>query len=119
MELASFITDLTELRDLGVRVLGLSLRKVNAAHNNALKNVNEAACNILEEWRRKQKSSHEAFTKICTNLKKVGWNQMAFELEHPGEASSEESGLTPQSKTIFSKVVSHERGCHWSRYLSN
>ncbi len=97
LELASFITDLTELRDLGVRVLGLSLRKVNAAHNDALKNVNEAACNILEGWRRKQNSSHEAFNILCEKLRQIQWNQALYELKHLGETTSEGVGLTPQS----------------------
>ncbi len=106
LELASFITDLTELRDLGVRVLGLSLRKVNAPHNDS-RRVDEAACNILEEWRKKQKSSLEAFNILCEKLRQIKWNQALHELEHLGETATEGVGLSPQSMwTYFCSLFS-------------
>ncbi len=88
---------MTDLKKLGVRVLGLSLRKVNAAHIKS-RRVEEAACNLLVAWREEQKSSQEALSNLCAKLRQVNWNQQTHELEHLGETNSEGAGLTPKSK---------------------
>ncbi len=96
LELSENITNLTDLRELGVRVLGLKLQQIESAHTNS-KTINEAACNILQKWRRKQNSPQEALILLCAQLRQVGWNQLVRDLlDHYGESSKD--NLTPQSK---------------------
>ncbi len=100
LELAGNITDKNDLHKLGVRVLGLKLKQVNSVHTDC-GGINDAASKILQIWRRKQNSPQEAFMQLCVNLRQIGWGQIAQELEHLQEATSEGAGLTTQSKEVF------------------
>ncbi len=104
LELSGNITDVNDLHKLGVKVLGLKLKQVNSVHTDS-RSINSAASKLLEIWRRKQKSPHEAFILLCSKLRQVGWNQMAYELEHLGENISEGAGLTPQSKRKANELI--------------
>ncbi len=102
LKLAGYITDLTDLRELGVSILRLGLHQVDSAHTDS-KTINEAACNILQKWKRKQRSPQEAFTVLCAQLRQVGWNQIASELNNVDQPA----GLTPQSEIAIQRI------CHF------
>ena len=81
LALSKYVTNYTELLDLGVRVLGLGNHEVNSAKTDFPK-VNEAAYSLLQSWAKQQSSPQEAFRLLSMSLKDIKWNQASYVLEN-------------------------------------
>ncbi len=104
LELSKYITNYTELLDLGVRVLHFGNHQVHSAYTD-FPRINEAAYNLLQTWSKGQHSPNEAKKHLDAELRKVNLNQMAHVLTN---TSVTVSPSTSQSKTPFVSLSDNE-----------
>ena len=89
--LSKKFTNVTVLRDVAVLGLRLEGHTIDATVYDNDKAIQEAAYKILQEWCKRQKNEHKAYTKLVKALKKSKCNKMAAELKESVENSSPSS----------------------------
>ncbi len=70
LELSKYITNHSELMDLGIRVLGMGNHQVNSARTN-FSCINDASHSLLQNWTKQQSSPQEEFRLLVSRLREV------------------------------------------------
>ena len=84
LKLSHRINSSVDIRLLAIDGLGLEEQVVKTHLYNERHDIRDAAYNVLDEWRKNQQSSRDAYRNLCAALKRVG---MASYIE------SKESGI--------------------------
>ena len=79
VNLAERITSQLDLFTLGLKVLKIPDFSMDSAATNN-KKIQEAAFDVLRDWKKKYSSDAEAFEVLHAGLLGVGWNQLAADL---------------------------------------
>ena len=91
LNLSQRITSEQDLRELGIRVLGLQEHITNTALYNHRTSIQDAAHDVLSTWRKQYQSSQEAYMDLKTGLKRAQMHQLAAQLRKWVEGDSPES----------------------------
>ena len=102
LELSKRFTCESELWDLGTHVLKLPENIIQAAHYDK-KEIQDAAHKVLKTWVKQQPSREEAYSTLCTELKKYGMNELCILVKQWVEGESARSGLSTERKYCVNK----------------
>ena len=77
LELSKRIPTGEELMDLGIKVLHLPECKINAALYDHSYSIQKATHELLSTWFKRQTNRQEAYTNLCSDLRKGEMKQLA------------------------------------------
>ena len=80
LDLSKRITCPDDYLDLGIKVLRLPDHQVDSVWTKHRPDVNLAARELLQIWKKKQTNPREAFNNLCTALQQCEMNQLVAEL---------------------------------------
>ena len=99
-ELSERIPDLSELVDLGIKVLKIPDRQVDLTWTRHKPDAKLAARELLQIWLKKQTNRREAYTNLIASLQEGEMNQLAAELQTwVGES------IEPSEKRLYKRIL--------------
>ena len=98
-ELAKKFTNSTDLRTLALTGLKLERCTIDAKMCNNERDIWEAANKILQEWCKRQKNQHKAYTKLLKALTNCDFVLMATELKNSVEKPALSSSSSSSSSS--------------------